>query len=68
MYRHAFLLGLDNTPVIDFINNQMDAEVHNAFIAFVKNHPESETTTYVKMLLEDVNNKDKVAEVVRTDF
>lgn len=68
MYRHAFLLGLDNTPVIDFINNQMDAEVHNAFIAFVKNHPESETTTYVKMLLEDVNSKDKVAEVVRTDF
>lgn len=68
MYRYAFLLGLDNTPVIDFSNNQMDAEARKAFTAFVKNHPESETTTYVKMLLEDVNNKDKVAEVVRTNF
>lgn len=68
MYRHAFLIGLDNTPVIEITNNQMDAEARKAFTEFVKKYPDSETTTYVKMLLEDVNNKDKVAEVVRTDF
>lgn len=68
MYRYAFLLGLDNTQVIEITNNQMDAEARKAFTEFVKNYPDSETTTYVKMLLEDVNNKDKVAEVVRTDF
>jgi hypothetical protein len=68
MYRYAFLIGLDNTNVIDVSNNEMDAEARKAFTAFVKNHPESENTTYVKMLLEDVNNKDKVAEVVRIDF
>nr|WP_322624626.1 tetratricopeptide repeat protein [uncultured Flavobacterium sp.] len=68
MYRHAFLLGLDNTQVIEITNNQMDTEARKAFTEFVKKYPDSETTTYVKMLLEDVNNKDKVAEVVRTDF
>jgi hypothetical protein len=68
IYRYAFLLGLDNTQVIEITNNQMDAEARKAFTEFVKNHPDSETTTYIKMLLEDVNNKDKVAEVVRTDF
>lgn len=68
IYRHTFLLGLDNTQVIEITNNQMDAEARKAFTAFVKDHPDSETTAYVKMLLEDVNNKDKVAEVVRTDF
>lgn len=68
MYRHAFLLGLDNTPVIEFTTNEMDEEAHKAFTAFAKNYPESVTTVYIQMLLEDVNNKDKVAQAVRTDF
>lgn len=68
MYRHAFLLGLDNTMVIEVSNNKMDDEARKAFTEFAKNYPESVTTVYVQMLLDDVNNKDKVAQAVRTDF
>lgn len=68
LYRYGFLIGLDNTPVVDIISNTMDAEARKAFEAFVKQYPESPTSVYAKMLLNNVNNIDKVSEQVRIDF
>jgi len=67
-YRYAFLMGYDNTPVIEYTTNIINEEPKNAFIKFAKEHPASPVMVYVNMLLEDPKNLDKVAKEVNIAY
>lgn len=50
-YQYAFLVGADNTPVLDYGTNKMYPETREAFEHFIKKYPDSPTSALVKMVL-----------------
>lgn len=50
-YQYAFLVGADNTPVLEYGSNEMYPEIHKAFENFIAKYPESPTSALVKMVL-----------------
>lgn len=50
-YQYAFLVGADNTPVLDE-NKIIYPEMREAFEDFIEKHPESPTSALVKQVIE----------------
>jgi len=63
-YQNAFLVGADNTPVMDYENNTEYPEVRNSFNSFIKKHPNSPTSPLIKMVLGFKGNQTELETLI----
>jgi hypothetical protein len=64
MYQDGFLLGMDNTPTIEYSDNTIYPENIKIFKAFMALNPKSPTNALIKILMESEGTKDEKRNII----
>jgi len=63
-YQHSYLIGMDNTPTIEFSTNSVNPENVIEFKEFIAANPSSPTTALVKVVLAATGTKDEMTSAI----
>lgn len=66
-YQNGYLLGMDNTPTVDFETNKPYPENIAEFNSFISSNPASYTTPLIKLILNFKGDKDQLRTIIEKE-